>query len=73
MRLSRSGEGDGVQLRRPTMDGGANKVSLIEAQRKYQDFGACDRHGRQHVRQPDKDEPLIQVFEEVADPAAVPP
>ncbi|MFF2061048.1 CPCC family cysteine-rich protein [Streptomyces sp. NPDC058200] len=39
-------EGDGVQFRWPTMDGGANKVSLIEAQHSYQDFGACDQHGR---------------------------
>ncbi|MGV9938158.1 CPCC family cysteine-rich protein [Streptomyces sp. NPDC003401] len=34
-------EDDGGQFRRPTMAGGANKVSLIEAQRNYQDFGAC--------------------------------
>ncbi|MFC8032437.1 CPCC family cysteine-rich protein [Streptomyces griseoincarnatus] len=37
-------EDDGVQFRWPTMSGGANKVSLIEAQRNYQDFGACDQH-----------------------------
>lgn len=37
---------------------GANKVSLIEAQRNYQDFGACDRHGRPYVRPPAEDEPL---------------
>lgn len=30
---------DGVQFRRPTMSGGANEVSLIEAQRNCQDFG----------------------------------
>ncbi|MYY03910.1 CPCC family cysteine-rich protein [Streptomyces sp. ATexAB-D23] len=36
-------EDDGVQLRWPTMSGGANKVSLIAAQRNYQDFGACDQ------------------------------
>jgi hypothetical protein len=40
------------------MAGGANKVSLIEAQRNYQDFGACDPHGRQYVRPPAADEPL---------------
>ncbi|MGQ4512284.1 CPCC family cysteine-rich protein [Streptomyces sp. DW26H14] len=29
------------------MAGGANKVSLIEAQRNYQDFGACYQRDRQ--------------------------
>ncbi|MFD6183411.1 CPCC family cysteine-rich protein [Streptomyces goshikiensis] len=50
-------EDDEVQIRWPTMDGGANKVSLIEAQRNYQDFGAGDQHGRQYVRPPAADEP----------------
>ncbi len=31
-------EDDGVQFRWPAMSGGANKVSLIEAQRNYQNF-----------------------------------
>jgi hypothetical protein len=31
-------EDDGVQFRWPTMDGGADKVSLREAQRNYQDL-----------------------------------
>ncbi|WP_078530969.1 CPCC family cysteine-rich protein [Streptomyces sp. PsTaAH-124] len=43
-------EDDGAQFRWPTIAGGANKVSLIEAQRNEQDFGACDQHGRQYVR-----------------------
>ncbi|WP_333756033.1 CPCC family cysteine-rich protein [Streptomyces sp. IBSBF 3352] len=43
-------EDDGVQFRWPTVAGGANQVSLIDAQRNYQDFGACDEHGRQFVR-----------------------
>lgn len=51
-------EDDGVQFRWPTMDGGANKASLIEAQRNYQDFSACDEHGRRFVRPPAEDEPL---------------
>ncbi|WP_338672681.1 CPCC family cysteine-rich protein [Streptomyces sp. SCSIO 30461] len=51
-------EDDGVQFRWPTMSGGANKVSLIEAQRNYQDFGACDQQGRRYVRPPATDEPL---------------
>lgn len=51
-------EDDGVQFRWPTMAGGANEVSLIEAQRNYQDFGACNEHGRRFVRTPTEDEPL---------------
>ncbi|MEU8700613.1 CPCC family cysteine-rich protein [Streptomyces sp. NPDC048680] len=51
-------EDDGVQFRRPTMAGRANKVSLVEAQRNYQDFGACDQHGRRYVRPPAEDGPL---------------
>lgn len=51
-------EDDGVQFRWPATAGGANKVSLIEAQRNYQDFGACDQHGRRYVRPPAEDEPL---------------
>ncbi|GGW63968.1 CPCC family cysteine-rich protein [Streptomyces griseoloalbus] len=49
---------DGVQFRWPSMSSGANKISLIEAQRNYQDFGACDEHGRRYVRPPAEDEPL---------------
>lgn len=52
------GEDDGVQFRWPTMAGGADKVSLIEAQRNYQDFGACDDHGRRFARPSAPDEPL---------------
>ncbi|MFB7459240.1 CPCC family cysteine-rich protein [Streptomyces sp. NPDC056188] len=51
-------EDDAIQFRWPTMDGGANKVSLIEAQHNYRDFGACDQHGRRFVRPPAADEPL---------------
>ncbi|WP_079277523.1 CPCC family cysteine-rich protein [Streptomyces sp. CB03234] len=51
-------EDDGVQFRWPAMSGGANRVSLIEAQRNYKDFGACDQHGRRYVRPPAEDEPL---------------
>ncbi|GGT08877.1 CPCC family cysteine-rich protein [Streptomyces atratus] len=51
-------EDDGVQFRWPTMTGGANKISLIEAQRNYQNFGACDEHDRRFVWPPAADEPL---------------
>lgn len=51
-------EDDDVQFRWPTAAVGANRVSLIEAQRNYQSFGACDQHGRKYVRPPAEDEPL---------------
>lgn len=51
-------EDDGVQFRWPTMAGGANRVSLVEAQQNYRSFGACDHHGQQYVRPPAPDEPL---------------
>ncbi|MEV8445437.1 MULTISPECIES: CPCC family cysteine-rich protein [unclassified Streptomyces] len=51
-------EDDGARFRRPTMSDGANKVSLIEAHRNYQDFGACDQRNRRYVRPPAEDEPL---------------
>lgn len=51
-------EDDAIQFRWPTMDGGANKVSLIDAQRNYLDFGACDQNGRRFVRPPAPGEPL---------------
>lgn len=61
-------EDDGVQLRRPSMDGGTDKVSLVEAQRNYQDFGACDEHGRRYARPPTEPEPLDPAWRPV-DPA----
>ncbi|MFG2817696.1 CPCC family cysteine-rich protein [Streptomyces sp. NPDC048410] len=51
-------EDDHVQFRWPTMAGGANTVSLIEAQRNYLEFGACERPMLKHVRPPAEDEPL---------------
>ncbi|MGV9965653.1 CPCC family cysteine-rich protein [Streptomyces olivaceus] len=40
------------------MGGRANKVSLIETQCSYQDFGACDQHVGRQVRAPAEEEPL---------------
>ncbi|GAA3136533.1 CPCC family cysteine-rich protein [Streptomyces echinatus] len=51
-------EDDRVLFRWPTRGGGVNKVYLIEAQRNYQDFGACDEHAHRFVRPPAEDEPL---------------
>ncbi|WP_063770963.1 ADP-ribosylglycohydrolase family protein [Streptacidiphilus neutrinimicus] len=50
-------EDDLLQLRRPTTTG-ANRVSLIEAQRNVQHFGACDQRGLRFTRRPLPDEPL---------------
>ncbi|MFW6695881.1 CPCC family cysteine-rich protein [Streptomyces sp. MAR4 CNX-425] len=51
-------EDDGSSSAGPPWSGGANKVSVIEAQRNYQDFGACDEHSRRFVRPPAENEPL---------------
>jgi hypothetical protein len=45
-------EDDVVQLRFPTLEGGANTLSLIESQRNYADFGACEERFRPDVREP---------------------
>ncbi|QMU70167.1 CPCC family cysteine-rich protein [Streptacidiphilus sp. P02-A3a] len=49
-------EDDLTQMRWPTMPSGANSTSLVQAQRNYRAFGACDENGRQHCRQPRLDE-----------------
>jgi len=43
-------EDDLVQLHFPEMAGGANKPSLIEAQRSYAEFFACERRLERYVR-----------------------
>jgi hypothetical protein len=52
-------EDDIVMLRWPTTGGGANHVSLVEAQGNYADFGASDLAHRVHVR-PATDDDLIE-------------
>ncbi len=49
---------DNVQLRWPLLDGGANKVSLVQAQRSYVDIGVCEERLRSHVRPPRPNEQL---------------
>ncbi|MFC5831474.1 CPCC family cysteine-rich protein [Nonomuraea insulae] len=51
-------EDDAIQLRWPDWPGGANKPSLIEAQRIFQEIGACEERLLQHVRPATTDEPL---------------
>lgn len=45
-------EDDLLQLRFPGRAGGANKVSLIDAQRNYLTFGAVERRLLEHTRLP---------------------
>lgn len=49
-------EDDSIQLDDPNYEGGANKVSLRQGQRKFIEFGACEREMINNVRQPTKDE-----------------
>jgi hypothetical protein len=51
-------EDDETQLCRPQMAGGANRVSLIEAQRNYVSFSACDEKATAYVRPPRADETM---------------
>lgn len=49
-------EDDPIQLEDPTYEGGANKVSLIQAKENYKEFGACEREMIPRVRKPYPDE-----------------
>ncbi|HRH59738.1 MAG TPA: CPCC family cysteine-rich protein [Chitinophagaceae bacterium] len=49
-------EDDPIQLDDPDYEGGANPMSLRQAQQNFLEFGACDRDMLQNVRQPTKDE-----------------
>ena len=43
-----------MQLRFPTLTGGANKLSLIHSQKNFAQFGACEKRFQRDVRQPRK-------------------
>ena len=45
-------EVDGVQLEDPNYEGGANVVSLRQAQRNFVEFGASERRFIKNVRSP---------------------
>jgi len=47
-------EDDHVQLRFPTLEGGANKLSLIQSQKNFVEFGACEKRFQRDVRKPKK-------------------
>lgn len=50
-------EDDIYQLRFPTM-GGANRVSLVDGQKNYREFHACELEAKPHVRAAKESEPL---------------
>lgn len=58
-------EDDIVGLRWPDLDEGANRLSLIEAQRSYAAAGAADPAQTDAVREPTADEPLDDGFRPV--------
>jgi hypothetical protein len=60
-------EDDLVQLRWPTYRGGANKPSLVEAQRNFAAIGACEERLLRYVRPPRPDEPRDTGWRPVAD------
>jgi hypothetical protein len=45
-------EDDQIQFNDPDYEGGANKVSLKQAQNNFKEFGACEREMLKHVRKP---------------------
>jgi RNAse (barnase) inhibitor barstar len=47
---------DGVQFGDPHYAGGANRVSLIEAQINFIDFGACEKEMLKYVRKPSQND-----------------
>ena len=50
-------EDDNVQFDDPDFSGGANRVSLRQAQGNFLEFGACDKEVLKYVRKPaDRDE-----------------
>jgi hypothetical protein len=49
-------EDDIVQFDDPDYEGGANTVSLRQAQRNYREFGVSEQRFKTHVRPPQADE-----------------
>jgi hypothetical protein len=47
-------EDDELQLRFPTLEGGANSPSLIQAQKNFVEFGACEKRFQKNVRTPNE-------------------
>jgi len=58
-------EDDGVQFKDPDYEGGANVISLKEAQKNFIKYGTCDKESVTSVRKPnkfDKKDPLWRPF-----------
>lgn len=49
-------EDDPIQFDDPDYEGGANRVSLRQAQKNFQEYGACERNVIKSVRRPSIDE-----------------
>ena len=49
-------EDDGVQFRDPDYEGGANEVSLRQAQKNYFEFGASEKRFLTYVRPPSEED-----------------
>lgn len=49
-------EDDPVQSENPDYRGGANKISLHEAQKNYKEFGACEKRFLKNVKRPSKND-----------------
>ena len=49
-------ENDPLQNENPEYSGGANRVSLIQAQKNFKEFGACDKDSLPYVRKPLEEE-----------------
>jgi Cysteine-rich CPCC len=47
-------EDDGVQFQDPDFEGGANVISLRQAQQNFVKYGACDEESLKFVRGPNK-------------------
>jgi Cysteine-rich CPCC len=47
-------EDDGVQFQDPDFEGGANVISLRQAQQNFVKYGACDKESLKFVRSPNK-------------------
>jgi hypothetical protein len=49
-------EDDLIQLKDPNYEGGANRISLKQAQRNFQEFGACEKDMVKWVQNPSPEE-----------------
>jgi Cysteine-rich CPCC len=55
-------EDDGIQFEDPNYEGGANRVSLRQAQKNYLKFGACEEEAIPSVRPATNDEPMDEIW-----------